>query len=79
VDKQLLKWLWAFAIWELISINFLSIRHLVRLSLIVSLEHPRNEGHQNGSVDVLTFGCKVHQLWEACRTDSKQTPDQTGF
>ncbi len=73
VDKQLPKWLWAFEIWELISIDFLSVRHPVRLSLIVSLEH------QNGSVGVLVFGCKVHQLWEACRTNAKQTPDQTGF
>ena len=79
VDKQLPKWLLVFAFWELISINFLSIRQSARLFLVASLEDPKNEGRQNGSIGVLIFGCKVHQLPEACCTYAWQMPDQTGF
>jgi hypothetical protein len=79
VDKQLPKWLLAFAFWGLISINFLSVRHSARLFLFASLEYPRNEGRQNGSIGVLIFGCKVHKVREACCTYARQTPDQTGF
>ena len=68
-----------FAFWGLISINFLSVRHSARLFLVASLEHPRNERRQNGSIGVLIFGCKVHPLREACCTYAWQTPDQTGF
>ena len=63
-----------------VNINQFFISTALRSTfLVASLEHPRNERRQNGSIGVLIFGCKVHPLREACCTYAWQTPDQTGF
>ena len=67
-------------LYELYSVLMLDLAcNFFRLPLIASLEHIRDEGHQNGSDGVLILGCKVHQLRESFQTGAKQMPNQTGF